>query len=153
MPPPLVIAGPIQPSQEPSVDELLAASRVSFSDWQALVKQAFDVDQRKAVFERYRGARVTWQGYVDQVNRVSPETGSSSSAQFILVMYEDLETLNSRALGRAPALCLFDRNAEQDLNQLRQGERIVVQGTFAAATLHGQLLGTRLYDCKLLQEQ
>lgn len=137
-------------ANEPTAETLLAQSRISFVDWQALVKQSLTAEQRQAIFERYRGERVTWEGYVDQMNRISPDNGGTSSSQFILAIYEDQETLASRSLGRAPALCLFPREAADALGALKRGQRVIVQGTFAATTLHGQLLGTRLYHCQLV---
>ena len=145
-----VSAASVEPTHEPTIEVRLATSRISFADWQALVKQALTLEQRQAIFERYRGERVTWQGYVDQVNRVTPENGGTSASQFILVLYEDRETLASKSLGRAPALCLFPRDAADDLNALERGQQIVLEGTFAANTLHGQLLGTRLYKCEII---
>ncbi len=127
----------------------LAESRVSFADWQALLKQSLNADQRKAIFERYRGERVTWQGYVSGVNRIA-DRYSTSSEQFIVAIYEDRETLNSQSLGRAPALFIFPRGAEDELSNVSYGQHIVLQGTFADPSLHGHRLGTRLYNCELL---
>ena len=139
---------------DPAVDEIerqLASSRISFADWQALVKEGLDREQRKRVFERYRGERVTWQGYVGSVNHIKPEYGASTSAQFLVAIYENKPTLNSKMLGRAPALCIFPMEADEQLDELQQGQRVVIQGTFADPTLHGELLGTRLYNCKILR--
>lgn len=140
---------PDDPSDD--IEQQLASSRITFTDWQALVKEALTPEQRKRIFERYRGARITWQGYVGAVNRIKPEYGASTSAQFIVAMYEDKPTLNSGMIGRAPALCIFPTEAEEEMDDLQSGQRVVIQGTFADQVLHGQRLGTRLYDCKVLR--
>ena len=69
-----------------------------------------------------------------------------------MVMYEDRSTLESSRLGRAPALCIFSSDTDEQLKQLSRGDRIIIEGTLAASSLHGELLGTKLYQCKLHAE-
>jgi hypothetical protein len=153
-PSPLVVPGPggsgTTAGGPQEIEELLKESRISFADWQALVKQTVGLDQRRQIFERYRGARVTWRGYFDMVNPIRAEYDASRAGDFLLVMYESRQTLESQALGRAPALCIFPGESSDGLQELQRGAEIVVQGTFAAERLHGELLGTRLYDCRLI---
>jgi hypothetical protein len=129
----------------------LAASRIRFPDWQQLIKAPADDATRRSLVENFRGETVTWEGYFDEVNEISSERGGSESGRFILTMYESEAVRLSAALGRAPALCLLSEAARSEISSLKPGQRVIVRGTLAAPeTLHGTLLGTRLYNCEIL---
>lgn len=139
------------PSAEEIAAQMVAESRISFADWQQLVKAVLPEDKRKKIFENYRGEQVRWRGVVNQVNRVPEQYGGSANKRFALVLYEDQDVRDSQQLGRAPAICMFPDSESEELDQVVAGQKVVVQGTLAAPeTLHGTLLGTRLYNCKLL---
>jgi hypothetical protein len=141
------------PEEETTIRQLLQESRISFADWQQLVKTSGSSAARKGLVENYVGERVTWQGVFDSVSTISAENGGNPNQRCLLVMYEDVETAGSNNLGRAPALCLFADEYKERLARLKAGQTIIVQGTLAASeTLHGTSLGTRLYRCKLLPE-
>ena len=139
------------PTRQEQVAKLLRESRISFADWQQIVKAVLPEEKRKQIFENYRGERVTWQGVVEQINEIPRDNGGNPASRYIMVMYEDQETQQTHQLGRAPALCLFPANSQEELQQISPGQEIIVQGTLAAPeTLHGTLLGTRLYNCAVL---
>jgi hypothetical protein len=146
------------PDVKPSLDhqtdvaKLVQESRISFADWQQLVKAVLPEEKRMQILENYRGERVSWQGVVDQINEIPRENGGNATNRYLMVMYEDRQTKVATELGRAPALCIFPANSQDDLQQISPGQEITLQGTLAAPeTLHGTLLGTRLYNCKLLR--
>jgi hypothetical protein len=139
------------PEREPDIRQLLQESRISFADWQQLVKKSGSSAARKDLVDNYIGERVTWQGVVDSVSMISAENGGNPNQRYLLAMYEDVETAGSKSLGRAPALCLFADGYKDRLARLEAGQMVIVRGTLAASeTLHGTLLGTRLYRCELL---
>lgn len=139
------------PDRKPEVPPS-ASSRIQFSDWQQLVKATRDAESRRLLAENYRGETVVWEGVLDAVNTVPSSAGASANQKFLLVMYESESVRASDALGRAPALCLLPETAASDLENLHPGQRITVRGTLAAPeTLHGTLLGTRLYNCEILR--
>ncbi len=128
----------------------LAASRIRFADWQRLIKTPGDDATRRSLVENYRGETVTWEGYLDQINEISPENGGSENQRFLLCMYESESVRQSNELGRAPALCALAESFRDQVATLRPGQRVIVKGTLAAPeTLHGSLIGTRLYNCEL----
>ena len=140
-----------KPTRAAEVAKLLRETRISFADWQQMVKAVLPEEKRKQIFENYRGERVTWRGVVEQINEIPRDKGGTPAARYIMVMYEDQETRQANQLGRAPALCLFPDNSQEALQQISPGQEIIVQGTLAAPqTLHGTLLGTRLYNCEVL---
>lgn len=140
-------------SSKPSLDisKLIAASRIRFTDWQQLIKASQDSESRRRLVENYRGETVVWEGVFDGISRIAAENGGTPAQQYLLVMYEAESVRTSSNLGRAPALCMLPEAAGAVLSDLEPGQKIVVQGTLAAPeTLHGTLLGTRLYNCEVL---
>lgn len=130
----------------------LAASRIRFPDWQQLIKTPKDDVTRQSLVENYRGETVTWEGYFDEVNEVSATKGGSESQRFILAMYESESVRNSKDLGRAPALCWLSESARNHVADLKPGQKLIIKGTLAAPeTVHGTLLGTRVYNCEILR--
>lgn len=130
----------------------LAASRIRFPDWQQLIKAPADDATRRTLVENFRGETVTWVGYFDEVNEIPSEYGGSETGRFILSMYESETVRVSEALGRAPALCMLSESARREIASLKPGQQVVIKGTLAAPeTLHGTLLGTRLYNCEILR--
>jgi hypothetical protein len=128
----------------------LAVSRIRFADWQRLIKTPGDDTTRRSLVENYRGETVTWEGYLDQVNEIKPENGGSEHQRFLLCMYESESVRQSDDLGRAPALCALPESFRDQVATLRPGQRVIIKGTLAAPeTLHGTLIGTRLYNCEL----
>lgn len=129
----------------------LAASRIRFPDWQQLIKTSADDANRRSLVENYRGETVTWEGYFDEVQELSAPFGGSETGRFLLSMYESEAVRTSTILGRAPALCVLSESARNQVADLKPGQRVVIQGTLAAPeTMHGNLLGTRLYNCEIL---
>jgi hypothetical protein len=147
-------AGPqtgTQTAADKGDETLVAASRIRFHDWQQLIKTPADDATRRSLVENFRGETVTWEGYFDGVHEIDPAHGGTETSRFLLAMYESEAVRSSTALGRAPALCMLSESARGQVAELKPGQRVVIKGTLAAPeTLHGSLLGTRLYNCEIL---
>lgn len=132
-----------------TVVQQVAESPIAFADWQAMVRESFNVQQRRELFGGDIGKRVTWEGLFDQFNLI--QRSPSRDDSYILVMFEDAAALQGvGGLKPAPALCHFPADAKRRLAQLRHGQRIVVTGTLTNPGMTGQLMGTELRQCKLL---
>jgi hypothetical protein len=129
----------------------LATSRIRFPDWQQLIKTPADDATRRSLVENFRGETVTWEGYYDEFHEIDAVYGGSETNRFLLSMYDSEQSRTSTALGRAPALCGLPESAREQVADLKPGQRVIIKGPLAAPeTLHGTLIGTRLYNCEIL---
>lgn len=153
--PTLIVTSPITtPQQTASLDDAPAerrpvrrtnesAAALNFASFQATVKDnSLTEEVHQRAIDRLQGKIVIWQGYVDAVNRLTPETGDA----WMVVLCEDEETL-SQSLFKRPALCRFAADPDGAVSQVRRGQRVTLSGEFSEHSA----LGTTLRNCALLQ--
>ena len=133
-----------------TVEDLIAASPISLTDWQIHVEQRYETAaQRERTFRPYLGKQIVWEGYFDQFHEVSRPEDSHHACT--LILQESRSALSERQLLGPPSIrCWLPVSAIPKLQQLQRGDWVVIRGRLNNPLLAGSLLCTDVEETELI---